>query len=264
MARGAWIERNLLSIQIDRRALAGRRTCHASTGSRVECGRSGQAPTRSARHAQLPESTSAARTATPPHPSGARSPLPDDHHAATRSYCGATNRLRPSPSYTREGCAPSILARSHIRVESQAQTSSTELPPRSTKPKVTGSNPVGRALLVLCGSATLGVVSTVGSLLAAVSIEETLPILLLSVVGSAVFAGLFLCMRRFDADQGTEGSEGGGGSDGGPGPDRPTRPLGIVDPPLGEIRASRQLSEKPRPRRRERTTGIGGDSRTRI
>jgi hypothetical protein len=132
------------------------------------------------------------------------------------------------------------------------------------KPKVTGSNPVGR-VQVLCGSGTLGVVSTVPSLLAAVSIEETLPILLLSVVGSAVFTGLLLCVRRFDADQGTDNSEGGGGGGGGgPGLDGPAGPLVIVDPPLGEIRASRQQRPKRPPRkRRERATAIERASRDR-
>ena len=119
---------------------------------------------------------------------------------------------------------------------------------------------------MLCGRATLGVVSTVASLLAALSIEETLPILLLSVVGSAVFTGLLLCVRRFDADQGTDDSEGGGGGGGGgPGLDGPAGRLVLVDPPLGEIRASRrQLSEKPPRKRRERATGVGDASRTRV
>jgi hypothetical protein len=109
-------------------------------------------------------------------------------------------------------------------------------------------------------------VSTVASLFGAVSIEETLPILLLSVVGSAVFTGLVICVRRFDADQGTDDSEGGdGGGGGGPGPDRPAGPLVIIDPPLGEIRASRRrLSEKPPRKRRERASGVGAASRTRV
>jgi hypothetical protein len=105
----------------------------------------------------------------------------------------------------------------------------------------------------------------VASLLAAVSIEETLPILLLSVVGSAVFTGLLLCVRRFDADQGTDDSEGGGGGGGGgPGPDRPAGKLVLADPPLGEIRASRQRSKRPPPKRRERATGVGDASFTRV
>jgi hypothetical protein len=64
--------------------------------------------------------------------------------------------------------------------------------------------------------------------------------LLLSVVGSAVFTGLLLCVRRFDAENGTEGDEGGGGGSGHrPGPDRPG-PVAVPDPPLGEIRATRR------------------------
>jgi hypothetical protein len=71
-------------------------------------------------------------------------------------------------------------------------------------------------------------------------IAETLPILLLSVVGSAVFIGLVLCVRRFDSEQGTDGngSDGGGGGRG-PRPDPPVEPLAVLDPPLGEIHANR-------------------------
>jgi hypothetical protein len=71
-------------------------------------------------------------------------------------------------------------------------------------------------------------------------IAETLPILLLSVLGSAVFIGLALCVRRFDSEQGTDGN-GSDGSGGGraPRPEPPSEPLAGIDPPLGEIRASR-------------------------
>jgi hypothetical protein len=80
---------------------------------------------------------------------------------------------------------------------------------------------------------------SVASSLAAVSIEETLPIVLLSVVGSAVFSGLLLCVRRFDAEKGTDDKGGGGGGSGDrPNSDPPTGSLGIPDPPLGKIRAS--------------------------
>lgn len=76
-------------------------------------------------------------------------------------------------------------------------------------------------------------------MLAAVSTQETLPILLLSVVASAVFTGLLLCVRRFEPQNGTEDDEGGGGGSGHrPGPDRPG-PVAVPDLPLGEIRASR-------------------------
>ena len=54
-------------------------------------------------------------------------------------------------------------------------------------------------------------VSTVASLSVCCFDQETLPILLLSVVGSAVFIGLLLCVRRFDAEQGDEGNGRGGG-----------------------------------------------------
>ena len=84
------------------------------------------------------------------------------------------------------------------------------------------------------------------STLAGVSVQETLPILLLSVVGSAVFTGLLLCVRRFDAENGTGGDEGGGGGSGPrPGPDGPG-PGAVPDPPLGEIRASRRLPSAER------------------
>jgi hypothetical protein len=80
----------------------------------------------------------------------------------------------------------------------------------------------------------------------------------ISVIGSAVWIGLFLCVRRFDVDQGTDGDgKGGGGGSRGPRPDHPAGPVEIVDPPLGEIRASRHrpLAEPPR-ERRERATAL--------
>ena len=65
-------------------------------------------------------------------------------------------------------------------------------------------------------------------------------IFFLSMLGSAVFIGLVLCARRFDAKGGTDGRDGGGGEGGrGPGPDFPSEPLDVIDPPLGEIHASR-------------------------
>ena len=69
---------------------------------------------------------------------------------------------------------------------------------------------------------------------------ETLLMLGLSLLGSLVFVGLLLCIRRFDAkeDAGGGGPRGGGGGRG-PGPDRPRGPLRLAEPPLGEIRASR-------------------------
>ena len=70
--------------------------------------------------------------------------------------------------------------------------------------------------------------------------DETLPILLLSVLASAVFIGLVLCVRRFDAEKGDDGAAGGGGGgQRGPRPEPPSKPLAVIDPPLGEIRASR-------------------------
>lgn len=73
-----------------------------------------------------------------------------------------------------------------------------------------------------------------------------MPILLLSLVGSGVFLALFISVRRFDAERGTDGDgDGGGGGNGGTGPDRPSSPLVVVDPQLGEIRASRRpISEE--------------------
>jgi hypothetical protein len=93
-------------------------------------------------------------------------------------------------------------------------------------------------------------------MLAVLSMEETLPMLLLSVIGSAVWIGLFLCLRRFDVDQGTDDDgKGGGGGNRGPRPDHPTGPLAIVDPPLGEIRASRARPAAKPPRERETADG---------
>ena len=66
-------------------------------------------------------------------------------------------------------------------------------------------------------------------------------VFLLSMLGSAVFVGLALCVRRFDSKGGTDahGSDGGGGGGGrGPCPDPPVEPLAVIDPPLGEIRAN--------------------------
>ena len=114
-------------------------------------------------------------------------------------------------------------------------------------------------------SGTLGSVSTAAPLLAAISMQETLPILLLPLVGSAVFIALLICLRRFDAEEGSDGDERrGGGGELGPRPDRPVGPLAVVDPPLGEIRVSRapasaKLPEEPR----ERETAIARASRTR-
>jgi hypothetical protein len=76
--------------------------------------------------------------------------------------------------------------------------------------------------------------------LSGISIGEALPVLL-SILGSAAFVGLVLCVRRFDSEQGTDDHGNGGRGGGGPGPrpDRPVGPLAVIDPPLGEIRASR-------------------------
>jgi hypothetical protein len=83
---------------------------------------------------------------------------------------------------------------------------------------------------------------SIASSLAAVSIEEALPIVL-SVVGSVVFTGLLLCVRRFDSEHGPagDGSDGGGGRREPPPrpPGPPGEPLAVIDPPLGAIRARR-------------------------
>ena len=72
-------------------------------------------------------------------------------------------------------------------------------------------------------------------------------IFLLSMLGSTVFIGLVLCVRRFESKGGTDGhGKGGGGGGGrGPGPDHPIEPLPVIDPPLGEIRASRAREHIP-------------------
>jgi hypothetical protein len=104
----------------------------------------------------------------------------------------------------------------------------------------------------------------VTAFLAVVSLDETLPMVVLSLIGSAVWIGLLLCVRRFDVDQGTDGDgKGGGGGSRGPRPNHPAGPLEIVDPPLGEIRASRRRPSAEPPReRRERATAVGRPSRT--
>jgi hypothetical protein len=116
----------------------------------------------------------------------------------------------------------------------------------------------------LSSSATLGSVS-VAPLWTVLLPQETLPILFLSLIGSAVFVGLVLCVRRFDAEQGTDsGGKGGGGGSHGPRPDHPGGPLAAVDPPLGEIRASRERSSaEPHLERRERETALARASRAR-
>jgi hypothetical protein len=71
-------------------------------------------------------------------------------------------------------------------------------------------------------------------------------IFFMSMLGSAVFIGLVLCARRFDSEGGADGREGGDGEGGrGPGPDHPSKPLDVIDPPLGEIRASRRRERVP-------------------
>lgn len=80
--------------------------------------------------------------------------------------------------------------------------------------------------------------------MAALSVQQSLPMLLLSILGSAVFVGLLLCVRRFDAEQGDDGDDDGGhGGDHPPPPDQPSGPLTVVDPPLGEIRATRKRDD---------------------
>jgi hypothetical protein len=123
---------------------------------------------------------------------------------------------------------------------------------------------IASRLAGLSSGATLGSMS-VAPLWVAFSLQETLPILFLSLVGSAVFVGLLLCVRRFDAEEGTDSDgKGGGGGRNGPRPDHPVGPLAVVDPPLGEIRASRERSSAEPPlERRERETAIGRASRAR-
>ena len=79
-------------------------------------------------------------------------------------------------------------------------------------------------------------------------------ILSLSVLGSVLFVGIVLCSRRFDPDPGADpdGGDGGGGGHG-PRPGEPSAPLTALEPPLGEIRASR--TRPPRPRRAAVTPG---------
>jgi hypothetical protein len=106
--------------------------------------------------------------------------------------------------------------------------------------------------------------SPIPSILAVVP-TEALPMLGLSLLGSLVFLGLLLCVRRFDAKEDAGGDsppDGGGGS--GPRPDRPQGPLRLVEPPLGEIRASRRGHRSATSRKgRERATAPGPRIRAR-
>jgi hypothetical protein len=88
--------------------------------------------------------------------------------------------------------------------------------------------------------------STFAALLSAAALEGALAILFLSLVGSALFIGLLLCSRRFDVDPGTDADEGGGGGgDHRPRPDDPAGSVGILEPALGEIRATRARPRRP-------------------
>jgi hypothetical protein len=97
-------------------------------------------------------------------------------------------------------------------------------------------------------------VSAIGSLLPGLSMQEALAFVLLPVVGSTVLICLFLCLRRFDVEEGSDGDDGGGGERRPPPPDSPP-PLVFFEPPLGEIRTSGgQLGARPARERRERET----------
>lgn len=78
------------------------------------------------------------------------------------------------------------------------------------------------------------------------ALEGALAIFLLSVLGSALFMGLVLCSRRFDVDPGADPKDGNGGGGGDPRPGDPHAPLTSIEPPLGEIRASRARSRGSR------------------
>lgn len=95
-------------------------------------------------------------------------------------------------------------------------------------------------------SATLIGVSTFAAFHSGGSLEGALAIFLLSALGSTLFIGLILCSRRFDVDRGADGDEGdGGGGNHGPRPSDQPGPLSALEPPLGEIRASRARPRRP-------------------
>jgi hypothetical protein len=100
-------------------------------------------------------------------------------------------------------------------------------------------------MLPLSG-ANLTVVSLFAAVRSAAGLEGALAILFLSVIGAALFVGLVLCLRRFDVDRGTD-VDGGGGGGGhyGPRPDDPAGSVGTLEPPLGEIRATRARPRRP-------------------
>jgi hypothetical protein len=103
------------------------------------------------------------------------------------------------------------------------------------------------------GGATLTIVIAYAAFLSGEALEEALAILFLSVIGSALFVGLVVCSRRFDVEPGTDtgGDEGeGGGGDRGPRPGDGPGSLATMEPPLGEIRASRRTSRQPIARER--------------
>lgn len=78
------------------------------------------------------------------------------------------------------------------------------------------------------------------------SLEGALAILSLSLVGSTLFIGLILCSRRFDVDRGPDADEGdGGGGNRGPRPGDQPGPLSVLEPTLGQIRASRARPRRP-------------------
>src|SRR5256885_4902147 len=130
----------------------------------------------------------------------------------TRKAARPRRRARTRPDARSYPCGLSAVAKATAPMAPEMQRAATGTGPRNCQRPISIAGSMPRMMTALCGSATLRSVSAVASWLAALSMGETLPMVVFPLVGSAVLIGLFLCLRSFDAEDGTDGD---GGHDGG-------------------------------------------------